>query len=494
MSALISAEKESISLGLTFDDVLIRPRMSDVLPRDVDVRAPLSKELTVNIPILSAAMDTVTESELAIALAQEGGLGFVHKNMSPESQAQEVQRVKKSESGMIMDPITVRPEQPIADALAIMHEYKISGLPVTYENGDIAGIVTNRDLRFETNFSKPVKEVMTSENLVTVAPGTNLEEAKALLHKHRIEKLLVVDKEKKLRGLITIKDIEKSRKFPSACKDSLGRLRVGAAVGIAGDLEQRLELLVKAQVDIITIDSAHGHSRGVIEVLKKVRQFYPDLNVVAGNVATAEGAKALISAGVDAIKVGMGPGSICTTRMISGVGMPQLSAIMEASKACRGSPVKLIADGGIKYSGDIVKALAAGADSVMIGSLFAGTEESPGETILYQGRSYKLYRGMGSLGAMKKGAKDRYFQMEVDQPGKLVPEGIEGRVPFKGSLSSSVYQLVGGIRAGMGYCGVKTIAELKEKAEFIRISVAGLNESHVHDVYISEETPNYSRP
>ncbi|HQH28044.1 MAG TPA: IMP dehydrogenase, partial [Oligoflexia bacterium] len=446
----------------------------------------------LNIPIISAAMDTVTESRLAIAMAQEGGLGVVHKNMSPADQAQDVQRVKKSESGMIKDPITVRPEQPLADALEIMGEYRISGLPVTTEDGTVAGIVTNRDLRFETNFSRPISEVMTSENLVTVPTGTSLEEAKVLLHQHRIEKLLVVDEKRKLRGLITIKDIEKSRRFPLACKDAHGRLRVGAALGTGEDFEERLELLVRAEADVLVVDSAHGHSRGVLECVKEIKRRYPEIPVVAGNIATAEGAKAIVDAGADAVKVGMGPGSICTTRIISGVGVPQITAILESAKAVRGSGACLIADGGIKFSGDIVKAIAAGADVVMIGSLFAGTEEAPGEMVLYQGRSYKLYRGMGSVGAMKKGSKDRYFQGHQSETQKLVPEGIEGRVPYKGSLSSSVYQLSGGLRAGMGYCGVRTIKELQERTSFLRITSAGLGESHVHDVLITEEAPNYS--
>lgn len=483
---------EEIPFALTFDDVLLKPGLSDVLPRDTDVSTALTESISLSIPILSAAMDTVTESRLAIALAQEGGVGIVHKNMTAEEQANEVARVKKSESGMITDPITVRPDQPISVALDIMSEFHISGLPVTHSDGRVVGIVTNRDLRFETDFARPIAEVMTSDELVTVPPGTSLEKAKLMLHEHRIEKLLVVDAAGKLAGLITIKDIEKARKYPLACKDALGRLRVGAAVGVSPDLEERLARLVTAGVDVVVVDSAHGHSRGVVDTVRATRAKYPNLSIVAGNVATTEGARALMSAGADAIKVGIGPGSICTTRIISGVGVPQITAIADAAKAVRGSGVRLIADGGIKFSGDIVKAIAAGADAVMIGSLFAGTEESPGETVLYQGRSYKLYRGMGSLGAMRAGSKDRYRQADVDDPGKLVPEGIEGRVPFKGSLASSVYQLVGGLRAGMGYCGAKTITELQEKAQFIRITTAGLGESHVHDVFITEEAPNYS--
>lgn len=484
--------EDTFPLALTFDDVLLKPAFSQIVPRDTDVSTALTRSITLQIPLLSAAMDTVTEYRLAIAIAQEGGIGVIHKNMSPERQAAEVSRVKKSESGMIMDPITVRPQQPIADALAIMHEYSISGLPVTHDDGRIAGIVTNRDLRFETNFSRKISEVMTSEGLVTVAPGTSLEQAKILLHKHRIEKLLVVDDKQMLRGLITIKDIEKSKKFPNACKDAHGRLRAGAALGVSADFEERLELLVQSSVDILVVDSAHGHSQGAIDCVARCKKAYPDVAVLAGNVATAEGAKALADAGADAIKVGMGPGSICTTRIVSGVGMPQITAVMEASRALKGSGIPVISDGGIKFSGDIVKALAAGADAVMIGSLFAGTEEAPGQTVLYQGRSYKLYRGMGSLGAMEKGSKDRYFQGGETEPAKLVPEGIEGRVPYKGSVASSIYQLVGGIRAGMGYCGCQNLKELRENATFVRITAAGLGESHVHDVYITEEAPNYS--
>jgi IMP dehydrogenase len=437
-------------------------------------------------------LDTVTESRLAICIAQDGGLGFIHKNLKPDNQAKEVAKVKKSESGMILDPITVNPNQRLSDALAIMEEYSISGVPVTEEDGTIAGILTNRDLRFETDFTKLVSLVMTKENLVTVKPGTSIEEAKILLHKHRIEKLLVVDDTRKLRGLITIKDIEKSKKYPLASKDKHGRLLVGAALGVGPDFEERYEKLVSAGVDILTLDSAHGHSKGILECIKKIKA-KSDIPLIAGNVATAQGAKALADAGVDAVKVGMGPGSICTTRIVSGVGVPQISAVMESASALSGSNVKIIADGGIKFSGDVVKALAAGADAVMIGSLFAGTEESPGDTVLFQGRSYKIYRGMGSVGAMKLGSKDRYGQAGENDASKLVPEGIEGRVPYKGSLSSSIFQLVGGLRAGMGYCGVKTIQELKEKAEFVRISSSGLGESHVHDVYITEEAPNYSK-
>ena len=485
-------KEQDIPLALTFDDVLLQPAESEVLPNQVDISTKLSDKIKLNVPLVSAAMDTVTESRLAIAMAQEGGIGIVHKNLTPEQQAEEVLKVKKSESGMIQDPLTVEPENKLSQALEIMQRYKISGLPVTKSDGTIAGIVTNRDLRFETNFEKSVNEVMTKDDLVTVAPGTSLEQAKVLLHKHRIEKLLVVDENRKLEGLITIKDIEKAKKYPNSSKDELGRLRVGAAVGVSKDFQERLELLIRAGVDVITLDSAHGHSKGILDCLKEIRRQYPDLTLIAGNIATAEGAKALADAGANCVKVGIGPGSICTTRIVSGVGVPQVTAVMEASKAVAGKNISVIADGGIKFSGDLVKAIAAGADAIMIGSLFAGTEEAPGETVLYQGRSFKLYRGMGSVGAMKKGSKDRYFQNDQDDAGKLVPEGIEGRVPYKGSLSSSVYQLVGGLKSGMGYCGTKDISALKTKAKFVRITSAGLGESHVHDVYITKEAPNYS--
>lgn len=482
-----------IPWGLTFDDVLLKPAYSEVLPKDVDVSTSLTNSIPLQVPLISSAMDTVTESRLAVAIAQEGGLGFIHKNLTPEEQAGEVSRVKKSESGMIMDPITVRPEDKLQTALTLMEEYGISGLPVTKSDGTVAGILTNRDLRFETNSDKLIGELMTKDNLVTVSPGTNMEEAKVLLHKHRIEKLLVVDSNHKLRGLITIKDLEKTKRYPHACKDSHGRLRVGAAVGVGSDFEERVLRLVNAGVDVIGLDSAHGHSKGVLDCIKFIKSKHPEMQVVAGNIATEDGARALAKAGADAVKVGIGPGSICTTRIISGVGVPQITAILEAKKGLAGSPAKLIADGGIKYSGDVVKAIAFGADSVMIGSLFAGTEEAPGETILYQGRSYKLYRGMGSVGAMKLGSKDRYGQGSVKDASKLVPEGIEGRVPYKGSLSNSIFQLVGGLRAGMGYCGAVDISALREAARFTRITPAGLGESHVHDVYIVEEAPNYSK-
>jgi IMP dehydrogenase len=486
-------EFREIPWSLTFDDVLLKPSYSEVLPKEVDISTHLTASVSLKIPLLSAPMDTVTESRLAISMAQEGGLGFIHKNLEPSEQAREVLKVKKSESGMIMDPVTVFPDQLISDAISIMEEYHISGLPVVHHDGTIAGILTNRDLRFETDFSKKIEQVMTKENLVTVPPGTGLEAAKQLLHEHRIEKLLVVDEQRKLRGLITIKDIEKAKRYPHASKDEHGRLRVGAALGVGADFEERLALLVQAGSDVLTLDSAHGHSKGVLECIRKIKSSHPDIPLVAGNIATAEAAKALADAGADAVKIGMGPGSICTTRIISGVGVPQISAIMECAQALKGSPVKVIADGGIKFSGEVVKAIAAGADTVMMGSMFAGTEEAPGQTILYQGRSYKTYRGMGSVGAMKLGSRDRYGQGSVNDASKLVPEGIEGRVPYKGSISSTIFQLTGGLRAGMGYCGVKTIEELKSSSRFVRITPSGLGESHVHNVYITEEAPNYSK-
>ena len=481
---------EDIPVALTFDDVLLRPQKSEILPKDVDLSADMVEGLPLSIPILSAAMDTVTESRMAIALAQEGGIGVVHKNLSPAEQASEVRKVKKSESGMIQDPITVHPSQPLADAKQIMIECNISGLPVVEEDQTVVGILTHRDVRFEKNTERKIAELMTSE-LVTAPVGVSLDEAKGLLHANRIEKLLVVDESGKLAGLVTIKDIEKAKKFPNAAKDSSGRLRVAAALGVGADFEERLELLVRAGADALVVDSAHGFSQGVIDVVAKIKQQYGHMPVIAGNIATAAGALALADAGASAVKVGMGPGSICTTRIVSGVGMPQISAIMEVREALAGRGVCIIADGGIRYSGDIVKALAAGANTVMVGSMFAGTEESPGEQILYQGRSYKVYRGMGSRGAMKAGSRDRYFQGNVED-SKLVPEGIEGRVPYKGSLGSSVYQLNGGIRSGMGYLGALTIVELQKRAQFVRVTPAGLGESHVHNVYISEEAPNYS--
>ena len=475
--------------GLTFDDVLLLPAHSQVLPRDVDLTTYLTPQIKLNIPLLSAAMDTVTEARTAITMAREGGIGIVHKNMSPAAQALEVDQVKKSESGMIVDPITMAPDQKIYEALELMEKYRISGVPIT-KDGHLVGILTNRDLRFETQLDQPISNVMTKDKLVTVPPGTTLEEAKKHLHEHRIEKLLVVDDSYALQGLITIKDIEKVRKYPNACKDDMGRLRVGAAVGVGDDFEERLSLLVNTGVDAIIIDTAHGHSQSVIEAVAEARRNYPDLSLIAGNIATASAAEALIKAGANAVKVGIGPGSICTTRVVAGVGVPQITAISDVSSITRKFGVPLIADGGIKYSGELPKAIAAGADTIMIGSLFAGTDESPGETILFQGRTYKTYRGMGSIGAMKQGSKDRYFQAGAEDV-KLVPEGIEGRVPFRGPLSENVHQLMGGLRSGMGYTGCKTIKELQENGQFLRITNAGLRESHVHDVNITHEAPNY---
>ena len=473
--------------GLTFDDVLLQPARSAVLPAQTDTRSCLTKHIALNIPIVSAAMDTVTESHLAIALAQQGGIGVIHRNMSIERQAEEVDRVKRSESGMIVDPITIDPEKKIADALELMKRYRISGVPVT-KGGKLVGILTNRDLRFETRFDLPISQVMTKETVITVPVGTTLEEAEQILHRHRVEKLLVVDDDYRLKGLITVKDIQKKLKYPSACKDQQGRLRVGAALGSTGDVLERAQELVRRKVDVLVVDSAHGHQERVLETVKLVKSKLPEVDLIAGNVATYEGARDLIDLGADGIKVGIGPGSICTTRVVSGAGVPQITAIADCSRATHEGGVPLISDGGIKFSGDITKAIASGADSVMIGSLLAGTEESPGETILYQGRTFKSYRGMGSMGAMAQGSSDRYAQ---DGSGKLVPEGIEGRVPYKGPLSELVYQLVGGLRAGMGYCGSKTIPELQRQATFLRVSSAGLRESHVHDVIITKEAPNY---
>jgi len=482
---------ERILEGLTFDDVLLIPAQSAVLPRDVDLTTRLSRNVILNIPLVSAAMDTVTEARAAICMAREGGLGFIHKNLSIEEQALEVDKVKKSESGMIVDPITMRPNQKIREALEIMAKYRISGVPITKPNGKLVGILTNRDLRFETNLDLLISERMTKRNLVTVAVGTTLEEAKEHLKHTRVEKLLVVDDEKNLKGLITIKDIEKVRKYPHACKDSLGRLRVGAAVGPTADMIDRVDALLKAGVDVIVIDTAHGHSQGVIDAVRQLKQTYPGMDLVAGNIATADAAEALIKAGADALKIGIGPGSICTTRVVAGVGVPQITAISECSRVAKKYGVPIIADGGVKYSGDLTKAVAAGADVVMIGSLFAGTEESPGDTILYQGRAYKSYRGMGSIAAMKEGSKDRYFQADVESEIKLVPEGIEGMVPLRGPLSANIHQLTGGLRAGMGYTGCASVGELQQRARFVRITGAGLKESHVHDVTITKEAPNY---
>ncbi|HAR97494.1 MAG TPA: IMP dehydrogenase [Syntrophus sp. (in: bacteria)] len=480
---------DPIREALTFDDLLMVPAESAILPGDVETATWLTPRIALNIPIISAAMDTVTEATTAICMAQEGGLGFIHRNMSIERQAIEVDKVKKSESGMIVDPITIGPEQRVHHALELMNKYRISGVPVV-KDGRLVGILTNRDLRFETDLDQPVSDVMTKENLVTVSSSISLDESKKLLHKHRIEKLLVVDDQYRLKGLITIKDIEKIKKYPQACKDSLGRLRVGAAVGIL-DREARVDALLAAGADVIVIDTSHGHSRGVIEAVRATKANFPGCELIAGNVATAEGAESLIQAGVDAVKVGVGPGSICTTRVIAGVGVPQMTAIRDAYHAAAKHGIPVIADGGIKYSGDVVKALAAGAHAVMIGSLFAGTEESPGETILFQGRSYKVYRGMGSLEAMKMGSRDRYYQDDMEGALKMVPEGIEGRVPFRGSLSASIHQLIGGIKAGMGYVGCQTLPDLHTKARFVKITSAGLRESHVHDVIITKEAPNY---
>jgi len=478
---------ETIPEGLTFDDVLLMPALSDVVPAQTDTRTSGTRNIGLNIPVLSAAMDTVTESHLAIALAQQGGIGLIHRNMPVDKQAEEVDRVKRSESGMIVDPVTVDPEQKISDALEVMKRYRISGVPVT-KNGKLVGILTNRDLRFETRYDLPIQSVMTKENLITVAVGTTLEEAEAILHHHRVEKLLVVDDEYMLKGLITVKDIQKKLKYPNAAKDPQGRLRVGAALGSSGDFMERAQELVKKKVDVLAVDSAHGHSSRVMEAISAIKKAFPEVDLLAGNVATFEGARDLIALGVDGIKVGIGPGSICTTRVVSGAGVPQITAIAECARAAKGTGIPVIADGGIKYSGDVTKAIAAGADAVMIGSLLAGTEESPGETILYQGRTFKSYRGMGSMGALAQGTSNRYDQ---DPSGKLVPEGIEGRVPYKGMLSDLIYQLVGGLRAGMGYCGCATIQDLRERARFVRVTSAGLRESHVHDVIITKEAPNY---
>ncbi len=480
--------QEVLKRGLTFDDVLLMPAKSEVLPKDADITTSLTRNIKINIPIVSAAMDTVTEANLAIATAREGGIGFIHRAMSPEKQASEVDKVKKSESGMILDPITILPDAPISDALSLMERYRISGIPVT-EKGKLIGILTNRDLRFETRFSKRVSQVMTKERLITAPVGTTLEMAQKILHRYKIEKLPIVDKDNNLKGLITIKDIEKRKKYPNACKDSVGRLRVAAAIGTGEHSIRRAELLVKAGVDIIVIDTAHGYTKAVLETLKALKKRL-DVDVIAGNIATAEAAQDLIKAGADGLKIGIGPGSICTTRIIAGAGVPQLTAIKDCYAITEKYGIPIIADGGVKYSGDITKALAAGAHSVMIGSLFAGTDESPGEIVLFQGRSYKVYRGMGSLGAMEQGSKDRYMQAGVVS-AKLVPEGVEGRVPYKGPLSQSINQLIGGLRSGMGYCGCRNLAELRKKAKFIQITNAGLRESHVHDVIITKEAPNY---
>ena len=478
-----------IQEALTFDDVLLLPGKSSVLPAQADTRTCLSRKIALNIPIVAAAMDTVTDARLAIAIARQGGIGFVHRNMTVDRQAEEVDRVKRSESGMIVDPVTIAPEMTVRQALEMMNKYKVSGVPVT-RGPRLVGILTNRDLRFERNLDQPVDNVMTKENLITVPVGTTLEQAEHMLQRHRIEKLLVVDKDFNLKGLITVKDIQKKIEFPNATKDPQGRLRVGAAIGATGDYLERAEEMARADVDAIAIDTAHGHTTRVMDAIRSVKRKFPDLQLLAGNVATADGARDLIALGIDGLKVGIGPGSICTTRVVTGAGVPQITAILEATRAAQGSGVPVIADGGIKFSGDITKAIAAGASAVMIGGLFAGTEESPGETILYQGRTFKSYRGMGSLGAMEAGSADRYAQ-EGAERGKSVPEGIEGQVPYKGPLSGLVEQLVGGLRSGMGYCGAANLKELQEHSKFIRISSAGLRESHVHDVIITREAPNY---
>jgi len=479
--------------SLTFDDVLLQPAHSEVLPAETDVSTFLTRKIRLNIPLISAAMDTVTEAPLAIAMAQMGGLGVIHKNMSVGEQAGEVDKVKRSESGMIVDPITTQPDAPISEALALMQKFHISGVPITNGEGRLVGILTNRDLRFETRTDLKVSELMTKEHLITVKEGTTLEEAKAILNRHKIEKLPVVDRDFRLKGLITVKDIQKMIRYPHASKDTLGRLRVGAAVGTGPDTPERVQALMDAQVDVLVVDTAHGHSQGVLDTVGRLREAHPEMQIISGNVGTAEGARALIERGVDGVKVGVGPGSICTTRVVSGVGVPQITAIQSAMEACRERDVPIIADGGVKYSGDITKALAAGASSVMIGSLFAGTEESPGETILYQGRTFKSYRGMGSLGAMRRGSKDRYFQEGESDADKLVPEGIEGMVPFKGKLSTLVLQLVGGLKSGLGYCGCRDIPTLQRQGRFIRVTSAGLTESHAHDVIITKEAPNYRK-
>ncbi len=479
-------------VALTFDDVLMVPAFSNVLPKDIDIKTSIAKNLDLNIPIVSSAMDTVTEARLAIALARQGGIGIVHKNLSPEIQAAEVDKVKRSESGMIIDPITMNPKKTIGDALEIMKRFSISGIPIT-EDGKLVGILTNRDLRFHKENNRLISEIMTTENLITVREGTNLDKAKEILHKHRIEKLLIVDDKYMLKGMITVKDIMKKIQYPIACKDSRGRLRVGAAVGVGADLENRAEQLVNAGVDILVVDSSHGHSEGILNAVSFLKNKFSDIPIMAGNVATAEGTKALIGAGADSIKIGIGPGSICTTRIVTGGGVPQVTAIMNAVSEAEKQNIPIIADGGIRYSGDVVKALSCGAAAVMLGSLFAGVDESPGETVLFEGRTFKVYRGMGSVGAMKAGSKDRYFQEHQEESAKFVPEGIEGKVPYKGVLADTVYQMVGGIRSGMGLCGTANLKELKEKSQMVRISPAGMTESHPHSVSITKEAPNYRR-
>ncbi|MCK6600971.1 MAG: IMP dehydrogenase [Bacteroidetes bacterium] len=487
-----SVPTKIIADALTYDDILLVPAHSAVLPRDVNIQTRLTTGITMNVPLLSAAMDTVTESNMAIAIAREGGIGIIHKNMPVERQAEEVDKVKRYESGMIVNPYTLNRDSTVADAHAVMSRYHISGIPITDSQGKLIGIVTNRDLRFVRQMNELIRDIMTTENLITAPVGTTLEQAEQILQKHKIEKLPVVDTNGLLKGLITFKDIQKKKIFPNACKDSRGRLRAGAAVGIGKDTEKRVSALVDSGVDVVIVDTAHGHSEGVLTTVRKIRKKYPDLQLIGGNIATGEAAEALIKAGVNGLKVGVGPGSICTTRVVTGVGVPQVTAIMWAAETAQKYQVPVIADGGIKYTGDISKAIAAGADSVMIGSLFAGMDESPGETILFEGRKYKTYRGMGSLGAMEKGSKDRYFQDVEEDIKKLVPEGIEGRVPYKGSVSETVYQMVGGLRAAMGYCGTQSIPEFKEKARFTRMTNAGLRESHPHGVYITKESPNYN--
>jgi IMP dehydrogenase len=481
---------DNIREALTFDDVLLEPAKSDLLPSEVVISTKLTRNIRLNIPLVSAAMDTVTASRMAIAMAQQGGIGIIHKNMSIAEQSEEIDRVKRSESGMIVNPITMSPDQKIHEAMEVMQRYKISGLPIT-SNGKLVGILTNRDLRFETRRNIKISELMTRENIITVPVGTTLEEAESILHTHRVEKLPVVDKQHRLKGLITVKDIQKKIAYPNACKDELGRLRVGAGIGATGDFLERAAALVKAGADVLVIDTAHGHSTRVIEAVKQVKQKFPAIDLIAGNIATEEATTALVKAGVDAVKVGIGPGSICTTRIVSGAGVPQVTAIMDCSKVAHKTGIPVIADGGIKFSGDVTKALAAGGDAVMIGSLFAGTDESPGEVVLYQNRSYKAYRGMGSLAAMKEGSRDRYGQEGEFFEGKLVPEGIEGMVPFKGSIEIMIPQLTGGLRAGMGYCGCRTIEDLQKQSRFVRITSFGLKESHVHDVLVTKEAPNY---
>jgi IMP dehydrogenase len=488
-----SLRPKFIGQSLTFDDVLLVPAYSEVLPREVDISTQLTRGLRLNAPVVSAAMDTVTEKALAIAIARQGGIGIIHKNMSIPEQAEQVRAVKRSESGMIIDPVTLHPDATVADALELMRRYSIGGIPITDKKGKLVGILTNRDLRFETNYGRHVREIMTKRNLVTAPAGTNLEMAQAILQEHKIEKLPVVDDEFHLVGLLTYKDIMKVTNFPNACKDSHGRLLVGAAVGVTADMLERVDALVKAGVDVVCIDTAHGHSLGVLNAVKQAKITFPDLQIIGGNVATGDGAKALVDAGVDGVKVGVGPGSICTTRIVAGVGVAQLSAIFNAAEGIRGSGVPIIGDGGIRYTGDIVKALAAGASTIMAGSLFAGAEEAPGETIIFDGRKFKTYRGMGSLGAMQEGSKDRYFQDVEDDIKKLVPEGIEGRVPYKGTLAEVMVQYTGGLRAGMGYCGAATVTELQDKAQFVQITNAGMIESHPHNIAITKESPNYSR-